>query len=187
MTDDGGVRYPVPPPVPRRISLLDPLPYGGNMRRLVRFCSQECEWQLVSPLAVADMIDAYFYLFDQIQLTPSVVRKIGSIIEDVNSPDEWRQVGVRVGRSIKPHFLRVPDLMEQFLAKAGHPAGDPVELFREFEEIHPFRDGNGRTGALLFNWWNGTYNPGSIVLPPDLWSDERRNGVSLTEERRKNE
>jgi fido (protein-threonine AMPylation protein) len=42
----------------------------------------------------------------------------------------------------------------------------PIEFFREFELVHPFVDGNGRTGAILYNaMLNTMLTP---TDPPDL-------------------
>jgi fido (protein-threonine AMPylation protein) len=40
--------------------------------------------------------------------------------------------------------------MESLLAGANE--WEPAEWFRRYEEVHPFVDGNGRTGQVLLNW-----------------------------------
>lgn len=40
----------------------------------------------------------------------------------------------------------------------------PVEFYHEFERIHPFADGNGRVGAILFNIMTGNF----WTNPPEM-------------------
>lgn len=55
-----------------------------------------------------------------------------------------------------PDHLRVPELMEEFLAwwnapSTEHPVLWASEAHLRFVTIHPFHDGNGRVGRLLLN------------------------------------
>lgn len=44
------------------------------------------------------------------------------------------------------------------------------QFYYEYENIHPFVDGNGRSGKILYNYLKGTLdNP---VMPPNFWDSE---------------
>lgn len=70
----------------------------------------------------------------------------------------YRMIGVRVGAYLPPHPDDVSGLMFELLEWWGQRAGDlsPVIssaiLHYRFEAIHPFADGNGRTGRALALW-----------------------------------
>jgi hypothetical protein len=42
-----------------------------------------------------------------------------------------------------------------------------VVAYYNFEKIHPFADGNGRTGKILMNWINGTLD--APLMPPNFF------------------
>src|SRR5437867_722380 len=90
---------------------------------------------------------------------------------------QWRRVNVRIAgvRHVPPRMEKVVALMsdweesyaKQDMAGAGvFPLG--ARMHFEFESIHPFSDGNGRTGRLLLNLHFLNHNwPPVHVLPPD--------------------
>ncbi len=149
-----------------------------EVARLVAWAAQECEWQMAGPRAVSDLVDAYFTLNYWRALTEKVVLMLGhEVAPRVNPSKRWREVNVTVGTATPPDWKEVPRLMDQLFAAEGDLS--PTGYFKEFEEIHPFRDGNGRVGALIYNFLNGTYAPDDLVFPPNLFADPRREGVTL--------
>lgn len=145
---------------------------------VVRFCSRECELQMSGERSVAWMVEAWQYA----QKTSAIeaynggrplvddVVHLGYLVEPFKNVKGFRTVGVRVGWDIKPDWQDVPRQMVNLME--GQDALTPNEFFKAYEEVHPFRDGNGRTGAILFNWLNGTlFNP---QWPKNFWNDPRR-------------
>ena len=67
-------------------------------------------------------------------------------------PGSLRNIDVIVGRYRAPHWPLVPSLMEElmtFIRKPGDPVAKAVWAHVQFETIHPFADGNGRTGRAI--------------------------------------
>lgn len=90
------------------------------------------------------------------------IRQIHSLVIRKNSPTEagqYRQVDVKAAGTdhvYPPHYLLV-ELMAEFVewlasSQASlHPVEYASQAHYRFVSIHPFRDGNGRTGRLLMN------------------------------------
>lgn len=68
------------------------------------------------------------------------------------TPGQYRRINVRVGNWVAPEHNRVEALMGRFLdwmKRERDPLIRAIWGHRQFETIHPFADGNGRTGRLL--------------------------------------
>lgn len=127
---------------------------------------------------------ALYFLLDELsekgknfEFTPEIVkmvhlRMMNGIISDAGY---FRNHGVRIrGASVAlANYARVPELLADWCNVANEETFDVIEkmarLHAEFERIHPFSDGNGRTGRLLlfiFALKNG-------VIPPILKKERR--------------
>jgi Fic family protein len=79
-------------------------------------------------------------------------------VMDQGEAGRYRTIAVRVGKHVPPAPDMVSGLMRELLAWWNGPSGEwsPVLtsaiLHYQFEEIHPFADGNGRAGRMLALW-----------------------------------
>lgn len=81
-----------------------------------------------------------------------------TINKDIKDTEGYRtvQVFIRGSEHIPPAPEKIPNLMNYFVYNYNN---DEQDIFTkiaryhiEFEKIHPFEDGNGRTGRLLLNF-----------------------------------
>ncbi|WP_226006049.1 Fic family protein [Natrinema salinisoli] len=126
--------------------------------------------------AVEDSLDAWQYLRKQERLTHEVIRQTHLRIMERRQPDiagEYRDCRVYVGGHVPPEPEQVKQLMTELLGAANRPE-TPVDALRwhvRFEKIHPFADGNGRVGRMLY-WWHCH----QLGVTPILFRARDRNG-----------
>jgi Fic family protein len=72
----------------------------------------------------------------------------------LNNAGEYRKGIIHIGKKGGPHARHVNKLMNELENRIVDDMNynDIFNIHYMFENIHPFSDGNGRTGRLLLNW-----------------------------------
>lgn len=82
---------------------------------------------------------------------------------------EYRNCFVRVGDDIPPAPSEVKSLMDDLLERTPETHQECINWHIDFEKIHPFADGNGRIGRMIY-WWQCQ----NLGIEPRLWTAEDR-------------
>lgn len=158
---------------------------------VVSWLALECERQRSGERSVSWMARAWLYALGRArgraagrhgvgqgpsEITLPHVLTLGSLVEPQKNALGVRRVRVWVGRDEKLAPERVAVALEELLACQGGLS--PEEFYARYEDVHPFEDGNGRTGSLLYNWLRGTLDapehPPDWDDPAGYWSRRRR-------------
>lgn len=126
-------------------------------------------------------------------LTIEFIEQLGKLVEPIDNKNGFRTIPIFVGNAFftveKTPYWEIEErlkalllvyyegiLFDQYGRDNGWHNEQSIDakannaedmFYLRYEDIHPFRDGNGRTGKILFNYLKGTLdNP---QMPPNFW------------------
>lgn len=127
-------------------------------------------------------------------LSEKMIKDIAiQINKNISEISGYRKVPVRIkgAEHIPPEPSHVPQLMMYFVYNYNHTSYSDIfqkiaEMHLQYERIHPFEDGNGRTGRLILNFELLKNNLAPIVIPKEQRTDyfkmlENRNSARLAD------
>jgi Fic/DOC family len=151
--------------------------------RVVEWAAAECERQHSGEMSVARMAVGWSFAWDNFKdwyksdsytdvsnaPTVGLIQILATIVEPEKNRSGFRQTNVLVSDKLAETtpWREVPRLMDALIDAWNNLSAD--EWYKAFQGIHPFADGNGRVGAILWNAHRGTLRPDKLEVPPDFW------------------
>lgn len=97
------------------------------------------------------------------------IKTLAWMLEPANTNiNKWRTCNVSIGGRLCPPPDEIEDLMRRWQNNLSSMT--PLEAYKEFEYIHPFVDGNGRVGKIIYNVLMGTMDNPTFPHVPE-WGE----------------
>ncbi len=124
--------------------------------------------------AVTQSMEAWDFLKEIDELTHDTIKEAHKLFLKERQPNiagTYRDVFVRVGNDVPPAPEEIEERMDGLLSENPSNPVEALQWHVKFEKIHPFQDGNGRIGRLIYAWH--CFKMGE---EPIVWREEDKQG-----------
>lgn len=140
---------------------------------LLTWAAAECKRQQSGEDSVPRMVEATLYCYTDMRETwVQTLLKLAEIVEPVKNVYGFRRQPVTIRGKVIPAYDNFYEHMEFLCGEAAVYGITPEEWYQEFETLHPFNDGNGRVGAIMYNYLRGS-ELNEMVVPPDYFDSSQ--------------
>jgi Fic family protein len=125
--------------------------------------------------AVTKSLEAWDFLKSVDTLTHDTIKGGHELILEDRQPEiagAYRNIQVHIGEQLPPPPVAVEGEMERLLTWTPSDPLAALHWHIAFEHIHPFADGNGRIGRLLYLWQCSE----QLDSEPIIWRADDREG-----------
>ena len=160
---------------------------------IIRYCTDECIRQQSGMASVYNMINAWDWAAKQSQeIDVDFIDHLGRLVEPGKNIGGIRTTPISIGYEVR-EADRLPERLNTLIEAYydGRLNPEPIArearinkswkiyskyskaniaediFYLEYEQIHPFNDGNGRTGKILYNYLRDSMD--DPKMPPNFW------------------
>lgn len=126
----------------------------------------------IAGLSVAWQEAKFFNEYEDEETFEEFIMELAILIEPRNKNHRIVNVSFGPGKPLALAPDKIKRAMENLTEAFWDRTLEPDELYKEFEEIHPFEDGNGRLGEIIWRLAKVKKGEGwPDTHPPNYWGE----------------